>query len=320
MKKLTLTLAISSIVLASSGAMAKTVYKDDGMSLDLTGEIAWEVRRDADDNDPNDPNEFRIDDAAIEISPSYMLESGVKVFGTMELQYNEQTDEGVTKFDAIKDVWVGASFKGVEVRIGDQDYASDHFGISEHKDADQATVIGDDDSPDGSDEVFVVEYENDMVFVSASYEIPEGKPDAKDGAGYDVFVEGYLGDATLAAAVTFQDHDGSGSEDPVTATGLSAEYDIDDLDLKLAAEFTYEVESENMAYQVSAEYDVIKEFDIGAGVGQKIFADDSIDAETYYYVNLDYDLHKDVDIYAEMYGSDRPDYQLGYVLGISLDF
>jgi hypothetical protein len=318
MKKLTLSLAAAAVALANSGVTAKTIYEDDTMALNLTGEIAWEVRRDADDNDPNDPNEFRIDDAAIEISPSYVLENGVKVFGTLELQYNEQVDEGVSKFDAIKDTWVGASYKGVEIRVGDQDYASDHFGIGEHKDADQATVVGADDSPDGSDEVVVVEYENDYVFASISYEIPEGETDDKDGAGYDFFVEGYIGDSTVAATVTYQDHDGSGSDEPVTTLGVSSEYDFGDL--KLASEFTYNVDSEDMAYQSSIEYDISGDFDVAAGGGQKLYADDAVDSEIFYYANVDYDLHDDVDFYAEVYGSDRPDYQIGYVLGISLDF
>lgn len=322
MKKLSLSLAISAAAMAHSVAFAKTVYEDDSMSLNINGEIAVEVRRDSDDNDPNDPDEFRIDDAAIEIVPVYDLGNGVLVFGSLDLQFNENTDEGVTKFDVTRDVWAGASYNGVEVRFGDQDYASDHFGISEHKDADIATVLSEDDHPEGSNEVLVVEYEQDLFFASVSYEIPEGKEDDKDSAGYDLFVEGYIGDATIAATYTYHDEDGSGAILPVATAGVSAEYELDefDLDLKLAAEFTYNFDTEDMAYQMSAEYDIVSNFDIGGGLGQIVYADESTDAEIYYYLNVDYDLHDDVDAYAEVYGSDRDDFQIGYVLGLSLDF
>ncbi|TXR53010.1 porin [Reinekea thalattae] len=324
MKKLALTIAVAAI--AATAAQAKTVYEEDGMSLDLTGEVAFEVVRDEKDESTVD---YKTDNVDLEVKAAYDLENGVQVYGFYAFEFASWTEENVSSDDgvpedelkdALIDHYIGVKVGGLHVRYGDQDLAVDQFGITEEKDSDLAyeSVLGADDIDGGSAEVLVVEYSGDSFYIAASTDLPEGDP--SDATAYDVFGKYKVADITLGAVFAVQDQDGEDGDDPLTSMGGSIEWKGID-SLKLANQTTYNQDSENIGTDFSFEYDFSSTFDIGGGLGYLIPGDESAET-TYYYVNLDYDLHKDVDTYAELFGesNDDVDTQLGFVVGLSVDF
>ena len=320
MKKLALSVAVAAI--AATGVQAKTVYEDDQMSLSLTGEYAFEVVRDTDEDDSAN---YKTDNMDLEIHADYNLENGITVFGEMLFEFAGYTEKDES-YDPLADHWVGFKKDGLEVRYGEQDYAVDDFGIDEQKDADRPErkndVLGEDDADDKSAEVLVVEYSADSYYLAASADLPEKSStvdDLADETDYSFYGEVDLADFTVGAVLGIQDQDGEDGDDAMTSYGASVEYTGVD-DLKLGAMLVYNSETEDMAFDTSVEYDITKSFDIAAGVGMYLPEDDSEDEITYYYANVDYDFHKDVDGYAEVYGNSDDDQQLGFVVGISLDF
>ena len=310
MKKLALSVAVSSIALAAVAAQAGTVYDEDGLALDISGQIAFEAKSGKD----SDENSFSTDDLDLYFEPSYTMESGT-VYGYFNLEskgssdttleangdeYQGSTDSLLAVND--DDYYIGFATGAFDVKYGSVAPASDEFGIDNAMDADTAYSLKD----SGTDETVKVSYSADAFAVVASFDFADGDDDT---TAYAVFGSYDVAGATLAA--TYESY-----EDAETAYGVSVAYSIEAIGL--GASYTAETEVEEVSgIDLTASYDVTSEVSVAAGYG--IYAGaTSADDYAEYYVNASYDLGP-LDFYGEVYGDDVAD-NLGYVMGIDFDF
>jgi predicted porin len=319
MKKLALSVAVAA--LAATGVQAKTVYSDDSMKLDITGEVAFELIRDVVE-DAKTQN--KTDNVDLEAKATYTLDNGVDVFGYYAFEFASWTEEQSSAKDLLKDHYVGFKKDALTVQYGDQDYAVDDFGIRKNLDAKTATefVLNPDDSEmKGSAEVLLVKYKGDGFYVSASYDLD--LENSTPETGFDIFAKAEVVDGvTVGATYSLQDYDASGD---YAAYGVQVEYSGVD-NLTLGASYVYGenysqkemADNEASGVDLAAKYKLTDAITVAGGIGFTMPESDSYDDLTIFYVNGNYNFTKNVDAYGEVYGED--DDQLGFVVGLSVDF
>jgi hypothetical protein len=315
---LPLSLAIAAIF--ATGVQAKTVYTDDTMSLDLTGEVAFELVRDVDEGDEV---ESKTDNVDLEVEATYKLENGVEVFGFYAFEFAGWTEEQSSAKDLLKDHYVGFKNGGFTFQYGDQDYAVDDFGIRQNLDAYTATeyVLNPDDSEkSGSAEVLLAKYKGDGFYISSSYDLDL---DAGDETGFDIFVEADVAEnLAMGATYSMQDYGTSGD---YASYGVQVEYKGLE-NLTLGASYVYGenydhkeiADNEASGIDLAVKYKASKKVTLAAGVGETKPENDAYDDLTIFYVNGNYNFTKNVDAYAEVYDEDSD--QVGFVVGVSVDF
>ncbi|WED21011.1 porin [Vibrio sp. JC009] len=336
MKKTLLTpisLAIAG-VLAAGSANAVTVYETDDAYIKLTGEVAFELTRDVDDGDEIDSKTDNVD---LEVSAGYKLENGVELFGYYAFEFASLTEEESDSKDFLKDHYIGAKKDGWLVKYGDMDYAVDDFAVRQNLDAKTATemVLNPDDSErGGSKEVIYASFKGDGYFVSMSHDLAldadsDNNDDGDEETGYDIFAEAeLLSDFWAGATYSVQDYYDDGK---YASYGVQVEYKgIENLYLGasyvfgenyLAKEKGDSVNNEATGWDIAAKYKLNSKVSVGAGVG--IASPDSGNENysedvTTWYVNANYNIRKNLDVYAEVYDEDSD--QLGLLAGVSLDF
>lgn len=318
-----LPLSVAIAAVFASGVQAKTVYKDDSMYLNLTGEVAFEFVRDVNEDDKV---ESKTDDLDLEVTVGYKLDNGVEVGGFYELEFNSMTGNG-TDTDFVTDAYLFAKKDAWTVQYGDQDYAVDDFGIRKNLDAKTATefVLNPDDSENTpSQEVLLVKYKGDGVYVSVSHDLNlDTGSDSDDETGYDIFAEFDLtDDVAVGATYSVQDYADDGKFD---SYGVQIEYS-GIKDLTLGASWAYGenynqkewADNEATGLEFAASYKVSSKVKLAAGVGTTSPENDAYEDLTIWYVNGNYNFTKNVDAYAEIYDEDAE--QQGFVVGLSVDF
>ena len=334
MKKTLLTplsFAIAGALTAGS-ASAVTVYETDDAYIKLTGEVAFELIRDVDEDDKMDSKTDNVD---LEVTAGYKLENGVEVFGYYAFEFASETEKNGGG-DTLIDHYIGAKKDFWLVQYGDQDYAIDDFSVRVNLDAKTASerVINADDAEvnGASREVLLAKFKGDGYYVTASYDLAVDDSDTdsdNDETGYDIFAEFEAVDNLwLGAAYSLQDYDDSGD---YTSYGAQVEYKgIKNLTLGAAWFFgeNYQqkekgddVNNDATGYDLAAQYKLTKKVKVGVGYG--VASPDSgnetyTDDLTTWYVNANYNFRKNLDAYAEVYDEDGD--QEGFVVGISLDF
>lgn len=345
LSRLPLAIAITG-ALAAGGAQAVTVYETEDSYLKLTGEVAFEFVRDVDEGDQT---ESKTDNIDLEVTAGYILENGAHVYGyyAMEFAGLSAQNDGT---DFLKDHYIAYKQGGLNVKYGDQDYAVDDFAIRKNLDAKTATerVLNPDDSERNlSKNVLYVSYKGERYFVSASHDLTiDGNDEDERETGFDLFAKGEVFDSLwLGATYSKQDYytrttagDDDGGE--YDSYGVQVEY-LGFEDLTLGASWFFgenflqktkgsEFNNEATGYDLSAKYKINSRITVAAGYG---LAMPDSDNEFYdedmatWYLNANYNVRKNLDLYGEIYDEDNDKEkgeaagnQLGFVVGISLDF
>lgn len=305
MKKLALSIAVSSIALAAASAQAdEAIYSNDGLSLTVGADVEWVLDTGAEEDSDMG---FSLDDADLDVKISSTADNGVTYFGYFEVE--GQSDLDTLKLD---DNYVGASYDAVTVKFGETTTAGDEFGIG----MDEWYGVSGAIAEDSGSEVVNVEYSADEFTVVAAYDVDV----EDDGYIADVYGEFYMGDITVAGLIQTAD-DNAGSES--TSFGASVSYSMDAL--TVAGEFTTETESEVSGLEVAASYDVDEALTVAAGFGM-LMHDDYDDNPMGYYANASYGLTDNASVFAEVAGySDYYDdgvelSEVGFATGLSLSF
>ena len=334
MKK-TLSLAIASATaIAATAATAQTVYDDDGLTLDLTGEVDVQYRQvTTDDTDP----EMRLDDAQIAFKPSYTDGSGVTAFSYMRLDAKNRYNGYKEKFDAddteedkpyvdLEKAYVGVGFDNATVTVGRQTYASDEFGIGQDIEFGVNQAVLDTDG----DNVVRAEYSMDTVTIIGSYDLEV----QDDESSFDLFAALDASDSITVTGFA-QAQKADADADTYFALGANIQYSMDAL--TVAGEVTYTnfegVVSTALgdatidgasAFQVSGAYDLSEKLTVAGGFGMQFLDLDDFDDPIQMYTNLAYDVVGNSKVYAELQydylDDDASDTQLGYAVGMKVKF
>ncbi len=299
MKKLVVAIASVSAVMAS-GVYAENLTSTDDLELNLTGEVAVAYQKGLSNSSEGAMN---ITEVTLGAKPVYTTDGGVKAFGQIELGFlTDPTD--------VKSAYVGLGYMNAELTVGKQAYASDAFGIGK----DKAFGAGNQLAATSGVDVIKVAYElDDSVNVAASVDISESEgPSAIDlYASYSV-IDG------LTVAGTVQSNKANSDADALLNVGVSGEYSTEMY--SAGAEFTYNVDTEDMAYEVAASYNVLDNVTVAAGLGQTFFSADGADTLTQYYLNTQYKVHENAQAYVEVASNSLDNSELGYEVGMQVSF
>lgn len=299
MKKLALSIAVSSIALAAASAQAdETIYENDGLSLTVGADVEYAFTVQGDDSASLD-----IDDADFDVKISSEMENGATVFGFFEIE--EDGEDAVQ----LSDSYVGFSYDAVTVRAGKQITAADNFGIGQ----DFWFGVGNDAKiADYGSEVVYVEYAADAFTVVAAADLALEGEEADDEAIYDVYVEADVADGVVVSGMLQATSDFA--SDDTTTFGIAGSYSMDEY--TVGAEYSYETESEVGAWEVAGAYS-IDATTLVAGFGNANSEDDN---DFQYYVGAGYDLTDNASVYAEIAGDDDDDNDMGFALGMAIGF
>ena len=304
MKKLTLAIASISAVMAA-GVQAETINGEEGLDLNLTGTVdVLYTKTTAEESTTN----MLFDDVKLGVNPVYTTDTGITALANFEVGFAESEEAG-PDLD-LKKAYVGLGTMGSELTIGKQAYAADEFGIGKDIKLGVGNVLA---TTSGSDVVKASYEVEDMVKVVASLDVSENE----DEMDVDVFGQYTLMDS-ITVAGTLQSHVANKDADAMVYLGLSGAYAMDAY--SVAAEFTYNVDAEVMAYEIAGAYDVVEDITIAAGFGQYIDNDDSTDAVSTYYLNSEYKLHENASAYAELGGTSVENSELAYAVGMKVSF
>ncbi len=298
MKKLAI--AITSI----SALMATGVYADDAL---VTGEVEVSYGKAAAENQDA---VFNVDSAKLGAKQTFESDSGVAAIGAFELLFEQDKfTDGI--FMELDTAYVGLEYMDAVLTAGKQKYASDDFGIGK----DKAFELGDQlAAVDGSSEVLKVAYSiEDSVKVVASVDLSE----SEDESAIDVYGEYTVMD-NITVAGTVQSHKANADADALMNVGVSGQYKTDAY--TAGAEFTYNLDSEDMAYEVAASYNVLDNVTVAAGLGQTIYKAEGMDTLTAYYANAEYKVHENASAYAEVGSTSADNAELGYTVGMKVSF
>jgi hypothetical protein len=301
MKKLALSIAVSSIALAAASAQAdETIYENDGLSLTVGADVEYAFTAQGDDSASLD-----IDDADFDVKISSEMENGATVFGYFEIEENGQ--------DAVQlsDSYVGFSYDAVTVSVGKQVTAADNYGIGQDYwyGVDNNAIIADYGS-----EVVYVEYAADTFTIVAAVDLALEGEDTDDEGVYDLYVEADVADGVTVSGLLQSTTDIAA--DDTTTFGIAASYSMDAY--TVGAEYTYETESEVGAWEIAGAYSVTDAAAVFGGLGNSDSEDDTTDLQ--YYVGADYDLTDYATVYAEIAGDDADDSDMGLALGMAVSF
>lgn len=297
MKKLAI--AITSI----SALMATGVYADDA---NVSGDVKVSYGKAAVEN--TDAS-FNVESVTVGVKPSYETESGITAFGSAELGFEQAAESALAPLN-LKSAFVGLGYMGTELTVGKQSYASDEFGIGK----DKAFGAGNQLASTSGDEVVKVAYSiEDSVKVVASVDLSE----SEDESAIDVYGEYTVMD-NITVAGTVQSHKANADADALMNVGVSGQYKTDAY--TAGAEFTYNLDSEDMAYEVAASYNVLDNVTVAAGLGQTIYKAEGVDTLTAYYANAEYKVHENASAYAEVGSTSADNAELGYTVGMKVSF
>jgi uncharacterized protein YfcZ (UPF0381/DUF406 family) len=304
MKKLTLAIASVTAIMAA-GVHAETFTGEEGLDLNLTGTVDVLLGKSTVEEATAD---ILFDDVKLGVNPVYTTDTGVKALANFEVSFAE-SQEANTAVN-LENAYVGLGAMGAELTVGKQAYAADEFGIGKDIKLGAGDVLA---STSGSDVVKASYEVEDMVKVVASLDVSEDE----DEMDLDLFGQ-YTVMESITVAGTLQSHVATTDADAMMYFGVSGEYAMDGY--SVAAEFTYDVDAEVMAYEVAGAYDVVEDITVAAGFGQYIDNDDSTDAVSTYYLNSEYKLHENASAYAELGGTSVENSELAYAVGMKVSF
>ena len=305
MKKMALSIAVSTVV-AASGASAATILEQDNFKLDLEGDFQVNFEK---DTAKDSKVQMVYDDMEVKFKPTYTFDSGLTAFGDLEISFDKEADADSEAVNMLDDAYVGLGYMGATISLGDMVYASDDFGIGQDFELGVGGAgLG---STSGSD-VIKATYSNDMFTAKASYDMEEDD----DESSADLYGETTFGDITVAGV--FQSYKSDGDADSVASFGVSGSYSTDMF--TVGAEFTStdETDAEAVGWEVAGTYSATDAVTLGAGVGQTI--PDEGDSVTGYYANVKYAFASKAYTFVEIGGDDTDGSELGYAAGLAVKF
>ena len=309
MKKLVLASAIIAASVAGT-ASAATLYNDNGLTYKLKGDFQVQLRQDVGD-DQNLDVEF--DDLELKNSIVYDLGGDMKAFGQLDFGY-KNAGEGKTSSSHLEEAYVGLDFGTVSVSIGQQNYATDEFGIDAAYENSLAEDGFDEQGTSGND-VIRADVDLGAFTLIASTELDAEGEKSEDGESFDIYAATELESIELAAA--YQSMKSSVDADSVSTFGVSAAFDAGFA--KLGADFTT-VEDTQDQLNIVAKAKVSKGMKVAIGLNN--IDPDAGDSVTEWYANVTYKFpeQKKVSLFAEIADTDEDGVDLGYLAGMRVKF
>lgn len=296
MKKLLLSTAISAVM--ATAASAATVYEKDELSFNIDGDYQIQLIQAIGTDQDLD---VEYDDLELKFGVEYNLNNGVTAFGQLDLESND----GDTGAD---EAYVGLKVGGLTASLGAQLWGSDDFGIEKAVEFDGDNA-GDNAFPSTEgDDTIKFSYDLGQYKATLSHDIEDS--DVDDSAT-DLLITSNFG--SISAGFVYQDYSADAASDSIDTLGLMASLDIGKANVGVDYSTNDFVDSINLAADYS-----FGQTTVAAGVNLKEL--DGDDDQTHWYLNGNYELHSNVNLFAEIGDNDIDDSDLGFLTGMQVKF
>ncbi|WP_028301640.1 porin [Oceanospirillum beijerinckii] len=309
MKKLVLATAILAASAAGT-ASAATIYENNGLTYKLKGDFQIQLRQDVGD-DQNLDVEF--DDLELKNSVVYDLGNGMKAFGQLDFGYKNDA-EGKSSGSHLEEAYVGLDFGNVAVSIGQQNHATDDFGVYAAYEASLSEDAFDAQGTSGND-VIRADVNLGSLNLIATTELDAEGENSEDGESFDLLVSTELQGVELAAA--YQTMKTDVNADSVDTFGVSAMADLGIA--KIGADYSSTDDVQDQINLV-AKMGVAQSTQIAVGLNN--VDPEQGDDVTEWYANVTYKFpqQKNVSVFAEIADTDEDNVDLGYLAGLRVKF
>lgn len=309
MKKLVLATAILAATAAGT-ASAATIYDNKGLTFKVKGDFQVQLRQDVGD-DQNLDVEF--DDLELKNSVVYDLGNGMKAFGQLDFGYKNDA-EGKSSGSHLEEAYVGLDFGSASVSIGQQNYATDEFGVDAAYENKLAEDSFDNQGTSGND-VIRADFNLGAVSVIATTELDAEGENSEDGESFDLFASTELQGVELAAA--YQTMKADVNADSVDTFGISAMADLGMAKIGVDFSSTDDVQDQ---INLVAKLGVAKGTKVAIGLNN--VEPEQGDDVTEWYANVTYKFpqQKNVSVFAEIADTDEDNVDLGYLAGLRVKF
>jgi predicted porin len=297
-------------------AGAAPVYEKDGTKVELKGDLQIQLyQKVGKDQDLK----MDYDDLTVAFGAKHELESGLKAFGLLKMDWKKQADG--TAAAAVDEGFVGLGFGMMSLEWGRLDWGSDSFHI------DQAIEIA--DGLSSFPEVGGHESAKVTVDFGAAKLILSGDLEVADNSSA---AEAYLVTnpkkvAGLALGLLYQSFEPDMVEadeeagtaafkpDAIDTLGVRAQYTIN----KIALGANYTTNDDEDVANVSVRAPIPNTpASVGLGMGMEM-PDQGDDVNTWY-ANVKHKVHKNATVFAEVGGNDKKSADLGYLAGMQVKF
>ncbi len=300
MNKTLNTAVISALLVMSASANAATLFENDKVKYTVKGD--WQVQyRQKVGADEDAKVEF--DDFELKNNITYKLDNGMTAIGQLDFDPRSGTAE-------LEEAYVGLGFGKTKITVGQQDTATDEFGLEEALESfgiseDAFDEVG---YTDGED-VLKIQTKFGNTKVVFSHDLEEGDDDE---SATGIFVGTEFGKLGLGAA--YQTAKDNSASESFKTFGIQGSYEFgsayvfaDYSDTDDASAFT------NLGTQFKAGK---TKYTLGLTQEKPNVGEDV----TGWYVNGVHKLSKNVSVHAEIADNDAPDTDPGFVAGMRIKF
>lgn len=315
MNKLSLALAVA-LAATSATVNAGTVYKKDGLTIKMDGDIQIQLRRRVSSGLKED---FHVDfdDSEIKNKISYDLGNGLTGFAEAHFDTDKSGTSNVTS----EETFVGLKTEKFKVQLGRMDYVTDDFATERAiEGATKESVFYANGAVNGSD-VILFEANAGAFSIAASHDFGQSTGSATrntDLQSTDLYVSTQIGAVTFGAAT--QSLEKTSGATKINTTGFSATFEGSDFDIAVDTSKSNEVGVNLKMTNVSVGVPVAKTTKITLGVvDQSNTAGTAPDA---WYANVVYKFPKakKVSLFAEIQDDDSAGSSTGFLAGMRVKF
>ena len=237
----------------------------------------------------------------------------MKAFGQLDFGYKNDA-EGKSSGSHLEEAYVGLDFGNVAVSIGQQNYATDDFGVYAAYEASLSEDAFDAQGTSGND-VIRADVNLGSLNLIATTELDAEGENSEDGESFDLLVSTELQGVELAAA--YQTMKTDVNADSVDTFGVSAMADLGIA--KIGADYSSTDDVQDQINLV-AKMGVAQSTQIAVGLNN--VDPEQGDDVTEWYANLTYKFpqQKNVSVFAEIADTDEDNVDLGYLAGLRVKF
>jgi len=302
MKKTILATMLTSLF-AATAAQSATVHDSDGLKLDVFGDIEVQYINDIDEEDGAI---IHLDDADFGVEAGYDIGHGLTALGVISFTgADNQTADLDDAYVGLSSVDYGTLTVGKQVTIYDDAGIGNDFAFGLQSFYEQE---------DNGEQVIKYTLDKGNVYGGIAYLLNQDGQD-DDFSVVDGKIGVRFGGADLTAFYGIEDNDGVKSK----SLNLEARYKFGGVTLAAAyGSIDSDTVGDADNYSLAGIYDLgAYQFSAGWGISDADALDDKVN---YYYVNTSYWFNHNAGVYAELGGNDDDDTELGYVVGMVVEF
>ena len=324
MKKLSLALAVA--LAATSGvANAATIYKQNGLTFKIDGDIQGQLRQRIDTSNTTEERvQVDFDDSEFKNKISYDLGNGYKAFAEAHF------DAGKDKSGTVKseETFVGFAGENFNVRLGRMDYATHKFATEQAIEEPTPDTVFDAASRRGTD-VLLAKFEAGAVAVIISHDFGAGGTVRNRNTtveSTDIYVEAEITDnfslgfagQTIKADLTQEDSNAYGINAKIKAGTAKIAIDYSKRD-----DTAFDSDDDLVGLKMtnaSVKFPIAKSTKATLGMTNQSNRADSVN--DFWYANVIYKFPqaKKVSVFAEIQDSDANGSDAGFLAGMRVKF